>query len=64
MGGNYARISNTFEFFQSLLTVADGDHPFIVLAALVGLKPFIDTWRAITGAEQGKEDLPVLSMVC
>ena len=48
---------------QSLLAVADGDHPFIVLAALVGLKPFIDTWRAITGAEQGKRKLrPVLSM--
>ena len=42
--------------FQSLLTVADGDHPFIVLAALFGLKPFIDTWRAITGAERGKEN--------
>ena len=42
---------------QSLLAVADGDNPFITLAALVGLKPFIDTWRAITGAEQGKEIL-------
>ena len=49
--------------FQSLLAVADGDHLFIVLAALVGLKPFIDTWRAITGAERGKRKLnPVLSM--
>ena len=49
--------------FQSLLAVADGDHPFIVLAALVGLKPFIDTWRAITGAERGKRNFsPVLSM--
>ena len=49
--------------FQSLLTVADGDHPFIALAALVGLKPFIDTWRAITGAEQGKRKFnPVASM--
>ena len=49
--------------FQSLLAVADGDHPFITLAALVGLKPFIDTWRAITGAEQGKRKFnPVHSM--
>ena len=49
--------------FQSLLAVADGDHPFITLAALFGLKPFIDTWRAITGAEQGKRKFnPVASM--
>ena len=49
--------------FQSLLAVADGDHLLIAFAALFGLKPFIDTWRAITGAEQGKRKFfPVVSM--
>ena len=49
--------------FQTLLAIADGDHPSIALAALFGLKPFIDTWRAITGAEQGERRFtPVVSM--
>ena len=29
--------------FQALLAFADGDHPSIILAAPMGLKPFIDT---------------------
>ena len=49
--------------FQTLFAIADGDHPSIALAALFGLKPFIDTWRAITGAEQGERRFnPVVSM--
>ena len=49
--------------FQSLWSFADKDSIFVTFASLLGLKPFIDTWRAITGAEQGQRvNQPVLSM--
>ena len=39
--------------FQSLWSFADNDSIFVTFVSLLGLKPFIDTWRAITGAEKG-----------
>ena len=41
--------------FQSLYSLADKDSTFVTFVSLLGLKPFIDTWRAITGAERGRE---------
>ena len=48
---------------QSLWSFADKDSIFVTFVSLLGLKPFIDTWRAITGAERGQRvNPPVLSM--
>ena len=53
----WARMTMAFplisNIFQCLITITDRDRPIIVLCALLGFKPFIDTWRAITGAPQG-----------
>ena len=50
---------------HAILALADGDSWGIVLLSLCGLKPFIDTWRVITGQRHDFEKRnfhPILSM--
>ena len=48
---------------QTLLTIADADTKGVIFASTIGLKPFVDTWRAVTSASKGNRKFhPVLAM--